>query len=356
MTEFNSIEQAFASYPTLYIPKSDSGEHLGGFFKITKEKDGLWVNYSAIQVGPGAIDGTLYFGDHTFCRYMLGSTKNCQVYSESMIDRSDVFLSGNKTYTAITSVAKTTGAGNPMEGITTIYGGDPADNLVLDTLPDFARIYQFSPKYHLAFYQPFGFDEVFNVYGTERQAAYYNLASQKILVSFETAGREGVAGYISDLYPYAITILNNSVRREDQFNVFPLDGGHESTAGWLNNTTENTRPVFAMSPDQRFFAVVSTKPQTKKDGIISDHLVMNILHFNNLDVQQYFEIPALPRPAIVEYNLDRHSQEYEPAAMDMEISPDGKMAVIGMSTGMVYFVDLVTGEIHPRVTSRWGRD
>ncbi len=93
----------------------------------------------------------------------------------------------------------------------------------------------------------------------------------------------------------------------------------------------------------RFFAVVSTKPQTKKDGMISDHLVLNILHFNNLDVQQYFELPALPRPAIVEYNLDRHSQEYEPAAIDMEISPDGKMAVIGMSTGMVYFVDLATG-------------
>ncbi len=52
MTEYEATDQAFASYPTIFYPKSDFGEHLGGFFKITKRKRwavGQFVSHSGKQ-------------------------------------------------------------------------------------------------------------------------------------------------------------------------------------------------------------------------------------------------------------------------------------------------------------------
>jgi hypothetical protein len=165
------------------------------------------------------------------------------------------------------------------------------------------------------------------------------------LLYFGTYGKEYVFGFCPPSTPYVVTIINNYATRDDQFNIFYADGSAKPFANSLNKTKNNTQPVVAVDPGNKFFAIVSNLPPTVIDHLKVDHLILNLVYFSNPKDQIVLEIPPLSRTDIPEFQADRHSSTYEAVVNDLKISPDGKLAAIATFTGKVVFVDMATGDI-----------
>jgi hypothetical protein len=217
-----------------------------------------------------------------------------------------------------------------------IYLSNSFGNTLLGTVPELGQPFGISEKYQVIFYQPVDPDS-----GQPKQAAtYYNFDTNKVIISFDTTGKD-VIGNIPENCPYAITIINNYSKLDDLFQVIYLDGKVENFVGVIGGTKNNIGTAFAMDSTNSFFVLTSSYPQTKKDQIIYDHVSLYIIKMNDLKNIGGYELPPIRHPGIPEYNRDL--DVYANSVRDIAISTDGNIVAIGLSTGKILFVNLSNG-------------
>ncbi len=261
-----------------------------------------------------------------------------------------VITSGDGEYLAAINVTKTTKNGRVLEVQTDISRLD-APGTILGSLPEAGDVNALCAEQSVAFYTPIDMSGYLGPI-TRGQLSIYDYKNNKQMLSFDTKEKEYIFGFCPPNSPYAVTILNNAVNREDQFNIQFLDGSTETYANNFYKTKNNAQPVVGIDPGGKFFGIASNLPPTEIDYLKVDHIVLNLVYFSHPKDQVVFELPPLSRMDIPEFQADRHSSVYEAVVNDLEISPDGKLAAIATFTGKVVFVDLVTGDIVGEISDK----
>jgi WD40 repeat protein len=296
------------------------------------------------------VDGSDYSRSiNAFCQNELGKRLLCDVKEDEDTSVLSRFLINNTVYSVVREITKFTPNGNIKEGQTTIYKGDPSDNIIIGTIPGFAAVSAISIENHTVFYRPILIEK--GTFAASRQVAYFDYEKQQMFASFDTAGKKVIDGYLPEGTPYAITLMNNYYSTFDQYNIMFLDGSRENTAGILQKTKGNVDASahLAMSSDASFFIVVSSLPPTKKDGVYFHHLLINKIDLTNLNQQAIYELPPIPNPDIPAYNINRTAELYPRSFNNVVISPNGELAAISMDSGNVVLVNLFDGSLAAQI-------